>query len=70
MSARTGLAAKKAKAGPREHWKNEPDAHDFPAANDYLTLLVAESEAAAIVEALRRADPGGVAAACGTHTRS
>ena len=40
---------------PHEHWKDDPDAHDFPAAADYLTLLVSESVAASIVEGLKGA---------------
>jgi hypothetical protein len=36
-----------------EHWKSEPEAHDFPAAADYLSLVFAEDAAAAMVEALR-----------------
>ena len=39
----------------KEHWKTEPEDHDFPAASDYLSLLVPDALAAAIVEALRRA---------------
>lgn len=37
---------------PPEHWKSEPDDHDFPAAADYLSLLFSEADAAAIAEAL------------------
>lgn len=36
------------------HWKDEPDDHDYPAAHDYLTLLLGEDKADAIVELLRR----------------
>ena len=39
-----------------ETWKSEPDEHDFPAAQDYLSLLVSEPAAAELVEALRAAD--------------
>jgi len=35
-----------------EHWKDEPDEHDFPAATDYLTLLFPEQSAAALVDEL------------------
>ena len=35
-----------------EHWKDEPDEHDFPAATDYLTLLFPEQAAAALVDEL------------------
>lgn len=38
----------------QEHWKNEPDDHDYPAAHDYLTLLLDEHKADAIVESLRQ----------------
>ena len=36
----------------QEHWKDEPDAHDFPAAHDYLSLLFPDADVAALVEAL------------------
>jgi len=39
----------------REHWKEEPEEHDFPAAGDYLRLLLPESASAAIVDDLRGA---------------
>ncbi len=39
----------------QEHWKDEPDAHDFPAAEDYLTLVFSEADAGGLVEALRAA---------------
>ena len=29
----------------KEHWKNEPDEHDYPAAHDYLTLVTDEAVA-------------------------
>jgi hypothetical protein len=41
---------------PTPHWKNEPDEHDFPAAADYLTLLVSEPVAQSLTDALRTAD--------------
>jgi hypothetical protein len=40
----------------REHWKDEPEEHDYPAASDYLGLVLAEPTAAAVVEALRGAE--------------
>lgn len=40
---------------PTEHWKSEPEEHDFPAAAAFLTLLAAEDEVAKVVEALRSA---------------
>jgi hypothetical protein len=39
----------------REHWKNEPDDHDYPAAGDYLSLLLGHDEADSAVAALRAA---------------
>lgn len=38
-----------------EIWKNSPDAHDFPAAQDYLELVLEPSAAKKAVAALRRA---------------
>jgi hypothetical protein len=37
----------------RAHWKDEPDEHDYPAAQDYLSLLFPEQVAGPLVEALR-----------------
>src|ERR1043165_1446196 len=42
-------------AQPTPHWMDEPEEHDFPAAGDYLSLVMSESEAAAVVDALRKA---------------
>lgn len=39
-----------------ETWKTEPEAQDFPAAGDYLSLVVRADEAAALVEHLRSAE--------------
>ena len=39
----------------RQHWKQEPDEHDYPAAHDYLTLVVAEPLATSLVDALKGA---------------
>jgi hypothetical protein len=36
-------------------WKNSPEAHDYPAAQDYLSLVLEEALARKIVAALRRA---------------
>ncbi len=36
-----------------EHWKEEPDKKDYPAALNYLSLLVSPSEAKIIVKALK-----------------
>jgi len=41
--------------GP-EHWKDEPEGHDYPAAADYLELLLPREVADRLVAALRRAD--------------
>jgi len=40
---------------PKEHWKDEPEDHDYPAAADYLTLLMPGQAAAVVVDALRGA---------------
>ena len=47
------MGKKKPHAVEREHWKDEPEEHDFPAAADFLSLLFAEAQAAALVEQLR-----------------
>ncbi len=39
----------------RQHWKPEPDAHDYPAAHDFLTLVVAEPLATNLIDALQDA---------------
>jgi hypothetical protein len=39
----------------KEHWKDEPDDHDYPAASDYLTLLVPEARAKELSDRLRAA---------------
>jgi hypothetical protein len=39
----------------KQHWKNVPDAHDYPAAADYLSLIVAPILADALVAALAKA---------------
>jgi hypothetical protein len=40
---------------PTEHWKDEPEGHDFPAAADYLSLVAPQDEVAKVVNALRSA---------------
>jgi hypothetical protein len=45
-----------AKKRPREHWKDEPEEHDFPAAEAYLTLLFPKAAVASLVAALRTAE--------------
>jgi hypothetical protein len=39
----------------RDWWKQRPDEHDYPAAFDYLSLLLPEPTARTVVEQLRRA---------------
>jgi len=39
-----------------EHWQAAPEAHDFPAAADYLSLLAPAAEVAKVVDALRAAE--------------
>jgi len=39
-----------------EHWKDKPEAQDFPAAESYLSLLIGPAEAARLVKALRKDD--------------
>ena len=39
----------------KEHWKNEPDDHDYPAAHDYLSLGAPEAVVTALVDALKAA---------------
>jgi hypothetical protein len=40
---------------PHEHWKPDPDDHDFPAASTYLSLVVDDVAANKLAEALRSA---------------
>ena len=37
-----------------EHWKDEPEAQDLPAAETYLSLLVGPAAAAKLAKALRK----------------
>ncbi len=39
----------------KEHWKVEPEDHDYPAALDYLSLLMPAPVASALVGALKNA---------------
>jgi hypothetical protein len=39
-----------------EHWQDEPEAQDFPAAESYLSLLVGHGAARKLVKALRKQD--------------
>jgi hypothetical protein len=36
-------------------WMEAPEEHDFPAALDYLTLIMSDKQAEAVVDALRKA---------------
>ncbi len=40
---------------PKEHWKPDPDPHDFPAAADYLSLVLPASAVERVVTGLRAA---------------
>ncbi len=40
---------------PSEHWKQEPEEHDYPAAEAYLSLVLPEGVAAHLVEKLKAA---------------
>ena len=40
-----------------EHWKDEPEPQDFPAAESYLSLLVGVEAAARLVKRLRKRQP-------------
>jgi hypothetical protein len=39
-----------------EHWKDEPEDKDFPAAESFLSLLVGRAAAARLAKALRKRD--------------
>ncbi len=39
----------------KTHWKDQPDDHDYPAAADYLSLLVSPAAAKQLAARLRRA---------------
>jgi hypothetical protein len=41
---------------PTQHWKDEPEQHDFPAAADYLSLVAPADKVKQIVDALRSAE--------------
>lgn len=45
-----------AKSPRRDHWKSEPEDHDYPAALAFLSLLVPPATAAQVVERLRAAE--------------
>ena len=39
----------------KEYWKADPDPHDFPAAGDYLSLLLPPAHVTAVVRKLKAA---------------
>lgn len=39
----------------KEHWKDEPEGHDFAAAADYLSLVLPDRQVEAAVAGLRKA---------------
>jgi hypothetical protein len=42
------------RALPKEHWKSLPEEHDYPAAADYLALILPSHDVPGAVAALRR----------------
>lgn len=40
----------------KEHWKREPDDHDYPAAADYLSLVLADEVVKELVAGLQNAE--------------
>lgn len=48
-------AARRRQPSPVEHWKDEPDDHDFPAAHQFLRLIVKRGAASRAVRDLRKA---------------
>lgn len=46
----------KGRKAPAEHWKEQPDGHDYPAAADYLSLLMPAWQAESAVAALQKAE--------------
>jgi hypothetical protein len=39
----------------KEHWKTDPDPHDFPAASDYLSMTLGRTDVQAVVRKLKAA---------------
>jgi hypothetical protein len=37
----------------KEHWKEQPDEHDYPAAEEYLSLVTSPAEARSVARRLR-----------------
>ena len=44
------------KSGPKIRWNDEPDDHDYPAAESYLSLVMTPKAAEALVAALAKAE--------------
>lgn len=42
----------------KPHWKNEPDDHDYPAAESYLSLIMPAAQAKRLAGRLRRSEIG------------
>ena len=56
MTARLwGFKSPLAHAVAKEHWKTEPDDHDYPAASSYLSLVAPPAVVARVVDALKAA---------------
>ena len=49
------MSTSKRTSKTKEHWKSEPEAHDFPAAADYLELLLPPRDVDGLVSALKKA---------------
>jgi hypothetical protein len=47
---------KKQSEVPEEHWKDQPDQHDYPAATDYLSLVLEPDMARSLVSKLESAE--------------
>jgi hypothetical protein len=43
------------RTAPTEYWKEQPDDHDYPAAEDFLSLLMSPAKARQVVGRLRKA---------------
>lgn len=48
-------AKAKHEAPKKEHWKQEPDEHDYPAAADYLSLVMDSSQIQVVVGEMQQA---------------
>jgi hypothetical protein len=51
--AKEKSTSKEKRPDEKEHWKSEPDEHDYPAAASYLSLVMSEAAAHKVVEALK-----------------